>query len=102
MTCKDPRKPQFALIPPAALHDLARVYTFGAGKYAPHGWRVGLDWSCVYSALQRHLNAFWRGEELDAESGLPHLAHAAWGCLTLMEYSRTQTGHDSRQEDQDD
>lgn len=82
-------KPEaYALIPVEALADIARVYGYGAEKYAPNNWRKGYAWSLSYSALQRHLNAFWSGEENDPESGLPHLAHAAFHILTLLTYSR--------------
>lgn len=50
-------------------------------------WRLGYDWSLSYDALQRHLNAFWSGEDLDPESGLPHLAHAAFHVNALLVYS---------------
>ena len=38
----------------------------------------------------RHLHAFWTGEETDSESGLPHLAHAAWHCMVLFTFSRSE------------
>lgn len=82
------RKPEeYALIPVGALADIARVYGYGARKYSPNNWRKGYPWSWSYSALQRHLNAFWDGEDLDPESGLPHLAHAGFHVLTLRTYS---------------
>lgn len=86
----------FALIPAEALEDLARVYGFGAGKYDDHNWRRGYKWSLSYSALQRHLHRFWSGEDNDPESGLPHLAHAAWHCMTLLTFMREQRNKDDR------
>lgn len=92
----DNGKPQMGLIPPRALVDVAEVYTMGANKYAAHNWTKGMKWSRVYDAVQRHLNAFWAGENLDQESQLCHLAHAAWGCLTLLEFRRLHPELDDR------
>lgn len=92
----DSGKPQMGLIPPRALLDVAEVYTMGANKYAAHNWAKGMNWSRVYDALQRHLNAYWAGENLDQESQLCHLAHAAWGCLTLLEFRRLHPELDDR------
>lgn len=82
------KKPEeYALIPVGALAEIARVYGFGAQKYEPNNWRKGYAWSLSYSAMQRHLNAFWGGEETDPESKLPHLAHAAFHMMSLLTWS---------------
>lgn len=78
---------RMGLIPPQFIEALADVYTYGCKKYAPNNWMRGYAWSKSYDALQRHLSAFWRGEFLDPESKLPHLAHAAWHCATLLFFS---------------
>lgn len=81
-------KPEaMALLPWDALLEVSRVYHHGARKYEPNNWRRGYDWSLSFSALQRHLAAFWTGEDVDPESGLPHLAHAAFHVLTLLVFS---------------
>ena len=89
---------RFDLIPVNALYELARVYGKGAEKYAPRNWERGYEWGLSYAALHRHLVAFWGGEELDPETGLSHLAHAAWHCFTLFEFTKTQRALDTRQE----
>lgn len=95
----DTGKLRIDLIPAQALEELAAVYTYGANKYADHNWRRGIKWSRVFGAMMRHLWAFWRGEDLDEESGLPHLAHAAFGCFALLEYRRTRRDFDDRYRD---
>ena len=87
---------RFDLVPVEPLEELARVYGWGAKKYADHNWARGYKWGYSYGACLRHLNAFWRGEERDQESGLLHLAHAAWHCLTLMWYVIHKAGTDDR------
>lgn len=92
----DADKARYDLIPAYPLDELVKVYTFGATKYADHNWRKGLAWSRVFAAIMRHLWAFWRGEDNDPETGLPHPVHAAWGCFTLIEYMRFNTEGDDR------
>jgi len=89
-------KERFDLLPPMPLFELVKVYTYGAAKYGDRNWEEGMDWGRVFAAVQRHLGKFWNGEELDEESGLPHLAHAAWGCLALLEYNKTHKKLDDR------
>lgn len=73
----DTDKPRYDLLPPVAIDLMAQVMTFGAKKYKPEGWRTVPDALQRYqAALLRHSFAMLRGEALDAESGLPHAAHA--------------------------
>ena len=92
----DTGKLRFDLLPVRPLEHIAGIYTYGASKYADNNWRHGIQWGRVFGASMRHLWAFWRGEDLDQESGLPHLAHAAFGCLTLLEYMETHRELDDR------
>lgn len=87
---------RFDLIPVGPLTELARVYGRGAQKYADDNWRKGYDWKLSYAALQRHLNLFWGGENLDKDSGQPHMAHAAWHCFTLLWFMQNYPDGDSR------
>lgn len=75
------------LVDPYALGLLADVLTLGAAKYGDRNWEEGMAWGRVYAAALRHLNAFWAGEECDAEDGLPHLAHALTEVMFLLRYS---------------
>ncbi len=78
----DGGKARFELIPPFALEAAAQVFTFGADKYGDRNWEQGLDYSRLKGALDRHMNAIWKGIDLDDESGLPHVGHAL--CCLLM------------------
>lgn len=78
----DEGKPRTDLIPPDPLIAAAKVFAFGAGKYGDRNWESGLAYGRLYGAIQRHLLAWWSGEYLDPESGLPHLSHAL--CTMLM------------------
>lgn len=80
-------------IPTYPLHCLAEHYGAGNAKYpTPAGekdnWRKGYNWSLSYAAMQRHANAFWSGEDIDAETGHSHLTAVAWHAFALLEWSR--------------
>lgn len=81
---KGVKEENYALIPWEAMDVVAQVYNFGASKYAAHNWRKGYEWSKSISALCRHVFAFVRGQDLDPESGLPHLGHAGFHVLSLL------------------
>lgn len=89
-------KTRYDLLPATAMEELAKVYTFGAEKYDDDNWRKGGPWRRNFSALMRHAWAWMRGETRDPESGLHHMAHAAFNCLALVEYSFTKKGKDDR------
>ena len=92
----DTGKLRFDLLPVRPLEQITEIYTYGANKYDDNNWRSGIQWGRIFSASMRHMWAFWRGEDNDSESGLPHLAHAAFGCLTLLEYMETHRELDDR------
>lgn len=72
------------LVPPSAKHYLAMALADGARKYGPYNWRKAPISISVYkAALERHVDAFWDGEELAEDSKVHHLAHAM-ACIALM------------------
>lgn len=84
---KETKDAELFTAPPEAMMELAKVYAYGAHtKYAPHNYRLGYQWSNVYNALYRHILASIGGEDVDPESKLLHMAHAAWHCLTLVQF----------------
>lgn len=67
------------------LQAVADVGHFGANKYTRGGWQSVPDAETRYfDAMWRHLLKS-RHEELDQDSGLPHLAHLAWNVLAVLE-----------------
>jgi hypothetical protein len=87
----DAGKARFDLLPWEAVEEVAKVYTFGAIKYDDNNWRKGMRYGRVLAATMRHLVAFVKGENIDKETGLLHVAHAAFGCLTLCSYLLNKT-----------
>ena len=90
-------KPErYSLIPVPALDIMAKLYGFGAEKYAAHNWRKGYEWSKSFDSLFRHATAALNGEDIDPETGLPHLAGAAFHCFTLMVFMQEHPEFDDR------
>lgn len=91
----DSGKHELHLNPPEFLEGAARAFGYGKGKYGEYNWMGGIKASRLYDACQRHLLAWFWGEETDPESGLSHLDHAAASLAMLM-------GTLKRREDLDD
>lgn len=87
---------RFDLVPVGPLTELAKHYGRGAQKYADRNWEKGYEWSKNYAAAQRHLTAFWAGEDIDAETGTPHVIAAAWHCFALAEFMQVHKEFDDR------
>jgi hypothetical protein len=92
----DQEKLPYHLIPPELLQATADILAFGAKKYSARNWEAGMDWSRVYAALQRHMWAWWGGENLDPETGKSHLWHAATNIAFLLAFEARGLGADDR------
>ena len=92
----DVGKLRYDLIPPLPMEQMAQALTFGSQKYTDNNWLNGMGYSRIYAALMRHLQAWWSGEDIDPESGLPHLAHAACNVMFLQQLSASFPEGDDR------
>lgn len=82
----DRGKPDWTLLPWGAVEQVVRVLDHGVEKYSREGWRKVEGARLRYSAAAlRHITTRLRGERLDPETGLPHLAHAVCCLLFLLE-----------------
>src|SRR5258707_36754 len=82
----DGGKPYARLLPGVGLLAGAQVLTHGAKKYAAHAWKtVPYAQERYEDALFRHVCDYLAGKRIDADSGLPVLAHIACNCLFLIE-----------------
>lgn len=82
---------------PEAVAECARVFAYGALKYAAWNWSKGMAWSIPLACAARHI--LWgilAGEHDDPESGLPHRGHVACNLAMLMTYERTYREGDDR------
>lgn len=94
----DKDKTRVDLLPVDPMLQIASVFGFGASKYFANSYRQGetVAWSRTYGSILRHLFAFWNGEDIDPESGLPHLAHAGTQLMILMEHAKHNQDKDDR------
>lgn len=108
-----------------ALKQLADVYTRGAHKYSTYedsqgnkvlgkdipfeeagkynliysaadNWRRGQSWTDCLGSVKRHIQAFESGEDVDKELGTLHLANAAWGLFTILDFYKSHPELDDR------
>lgn len=84
----DKGKNMLQLIDPMWIEDLGKVLTMGALKYGIENWK-NIDNESrpkVIGAILRHIIAYLKGDVVDKESGLPHLAHAQCNMMFLNWY----------------
>lgn len=85
------------LVPPSAKHYLAMALADGAKKYGPYNWRdAAISISVYKAAMERHMDAFWDGEELAPDSGVHHVAHAMACCALILDAMSVGKLHDDR------
>jgi hypothetical protein len=68
------------------LDELEKVGMYGASKYGQSNWRGGDKYMRYLGSIARHCTHVCRGQWLDSESGLPHLAHVAYNALILLSW----------------
>lgn len=89
-------KVMMQLLPPLAQERIAEVFTYGAKKYADWNWSKGIEYSRLYGALNRHMSAWYKGENTDSETGKSHLAHAGCCIMMLLELDEIRKDLDDR------
>ena len=85
----DSPKTPLELISPEFLTAIADVLQHGKMKYAANNWMRGMSYVCVFGSILRHLFAWAIGDQLDRDSNLPHLHHAACGLMFLIYFTTT-------------
>lgn len=82
----DSGKPKLTMVPRQIIFDIAKVREYGNAKYGdPENWRQ-VEIQRYRDAAFRHFMAYLDDPQgVDAESGLPHLAHLACNIAFLCE-----------------
>jgi hypothetical protein len=79
------------------LEDDAWVHKHGADKYGIRNWLVDHILASTYiGAMTRHLKAWAAGEDIDPDSGKPHLIHLRACCAVVESARRHATLIDDR------
>lgn len=88
-TKNDKGKVRISLIPKEAIWGMANGLTYGANKYGDYNFMSGIEYTRLADACMRHLTAFLDGEDIDVESGNPHLDHAM-ASLAMLKFMTTR------------
>lgn len=82
----DSGKPRYSLLPSLALEEVVHVLTFGSQKYEDFNWlKVENANDRYFSAANRHLWQWKRGEIIDDETKRHHLASAITNLMFILE-----------------
>jgi len=77
-------KLSMGLVPDSLRAFAALAFTEGALKYGRYNWRLAGVRSSIYrDAIDRHLSAWWNGEDTDPGTGIPHLA-SVLACVGII------------------
>lgn len=81
----DKGKLPISLVPMEIIRNIAAIRQYGKEKYnAPNNWVI-VEKQRYIDAMWRHLIAYQEGHDVDDESGLPHLWHAACNMAFILE-----------------
>lgn len=83
-------KTRWDLLPVDPIERAAQVMTFGAEKHHDviNAWVKKYTTHECYAALMRHLMSWRKGQDVDPESGISHLAHVIVRACFIMELER--------------
>lgn len=99
---RDNGKPNMCYIPYEALEEIAKVLDYGAIKYSPWNWKKGISFNRLLSATMRHLGQYNSGQDVDDETKISHLAHAACNLMFLLYFEKHRKDLDDRGFKKDD
>lgn len=91
----DKEKPRVSMIPTDVLMDIAKAFTYGANKYGEYNYSLGIEYTRLYDAAQRHMNSWIMGEDID-ESTNHHIDHAIASLIMLKHQINNNKGTDNR------
>lgn len=85
------------LVPPALLEACAMAMKNGAERYGAWNFRdTKVKASTYLGAVMRHIDAWRDGEDIDPDSGVSHLGHAAANLAILLDTAKHGTLVDDR------
>ena len=89
----DQDKLRWDLLPVEEIEEIVKVLTYGVKKYEANSWQlVPNAIERYYAALLRHIVDWRKGEDLDEESKLKHLSHAATNIIFLLYLTKGKDG----------
>ena len=80
------RKAPMSTIPGNVMAEIGVAMLEGACKYGRHNYRIaGVRASVYYDGVNRHITAWWEGEDYDPDSGLSHITKAITSLVVLRD-----------------
>jgi hypothetical protein len=89
-------KNRLDLLPFDTIWHIGEVLTAGAKKYEDRNWEKGMNFSIVVGCLMRHLIKFMTGNNIDKETGIPHIDLVMFNAIMLSRYYRKHKEFDDR------
>ena len=90
-------KPRVSDVPTVAFYALGAAMSDGAAKYGRYNWRdTSVTASVFYDAMNRHLSAWYNGEDFAQDSKINHLAHVMASCAILLDGDEHGVFNDDR------
>jgi len=91
------KKAPMSTLPAGVLAEMGVAMLEGKAKYGAFNYRIaGVRSSVYYDALMRHIMAWWEGEDIDPDSGLPHVTKALVTLAVLRDAQRNGMVTDDR------
>lgn len=81
-------KLRWSLVDWKSMEPMIQVLEFGAKKYEEDNWKKPMDKKQILNSAMRHLIAMMNGEEIDQESGLPHVGHLMCNAMFYSYHSK--------------
>jgi len=76
-----------------SLDEASKLKVIDSGEW---NWTKGQSWTESIGSIKRHIQAWESGEDYDPDLGTFHLANAAWGLDTLLDYYKSHPEFDDR------
>jgi hypothetical protein len=99
LTKHDNGKLRLDLVEPTFLEGMAEVLRWGAKQYGDDNWKKGSNWRRIGASALRHFVKWFRGQDVDEETGINHLYHCAVNLMFLAHFQRKGIGKDDRPKD---
>ena len=76
----------FSTVPMEVIAEVGLAMLEGSRKYGRHNYRsIGVRSSVYFDACLRHISRWWEGEDIDPDSGLPHITKALASLVVLRD-----------------
>ena len=85
-------KTRFELVPWEIIEKVAEIYTIGASKYSPNGWKEVPEAPERYlGALFRHLMEYIKDpKKCDEDTKQPHIYQVIWNAIALAWFNNKE------------